>query len=146
MFCLTKMSSEGFRLYSESLSEVCTVLFHLTCKDCVRNELPEDFHELSPEDAIDHLLATPCGAEFMLEYESDDPYLRKWSCEETPYGYNVTLEVGCREVSEVLSKHHWDDFLYPEDMLRCCIQRLQREMIKDIFPLHNGRFKCDWEL
>ena len=75
-----------------------------------------------------------------------DPYLRKWSCEETPEGYTVTLEVGDRKAVEVLSKHRWNDFLYPEDMLRCCIQRLQREMINGIFPLYRGRFKCDWEL
>lgn len=72
--------------------------------------------------------------------------VRQWRCSQEESGYNMELVVGNKRVTEFIDRAHWENSLWQPVLLRCAIQRLQREMFYSIFPTHQGRFQCDWEL
>lgn len=72
---LCKLSEPGFDLSTNHIDTVIAVLERFVCTECrvrmqddhpVRNMIPSNYESMSPEDKLDHLLSTPCGAEFLL--------------------------------------------------------------------------------
>ena len=150
MYSLAKMSSDGFEMFSESLCELLSVLEGYICHECFMNEVLPEYCELPTSEQIQELLWTPCGAEFIFRDNAkqpvEDPYKRRWHCQEKMSGYLVTLTVGDKQVNEFIDRHHWEHHLHQPDLFRCTIQRLQRKMFYRVFQTYRGRFQCDWEL
>ena len=71
-------------------------------------------------------------------------YKRQWWVQEKLGGYLVHLRVNDYEINEFIDRVHWDYCLYPEELLRITIGRLQRQMFDVIFKTYRGRFDCDW--
>lgn len=150
MYSLTKMSSDGFELYSESPDQILSVLESYICSECFMHEVLPEYCELTTSEQIEELLWTPCGAEFIFREDVkevvENPYVRQWDCLQEEEGYTVCLAVGCKSVTEFIDRNHWENCLCKPDLLRCAIQRLQRKMFYSIFPTWRGRFNCDMEL
>lgn len=150
MYSLTKMSSDGFDLYTESPDQILSVLESYICSECSMFEVGPEYSELTTSEQIDELLRTPCGAEFIFcenaKERIEDPYVRQWRCSQEESGYNIVLVVGNMRVTEFIDRTHWECARWQSDLLRCVIQRLQRKMFYSIFPTYQGRFQCDMEL
>ena len=150
MYSLTKMSSDGFEMFSESPDQILSVLEGYICHECFMHEVVQEYSELTTSEQIDELLWTPCGAEFIFcentKERIENPYVRQWSCLQEESGYKIELVVGNKRVTEFIDRIHWENSLCQLDLLRCVIQRLQRKMFYSIFPTYRGRFQCDWEL
>ena len=150
MYCLTKMSSDGFELFSESPDHILGVLESYICSECSMYEVGPEYSELTTSEQIDELLRTPCGAEFIFcenaKERIEGPYVRQWRCLQEESGCNIELVVGNKRVTEFIKRDHWEYARWQSDLLRCVIQRLQRKMYYGIFPTHWGRFQCDMEL
>lgn len=150
MYSLTKMSSDGFEMFSESPDQILSVLESYICSECFMHEVLPEYCELTTSEQIEELLWTPCGSEFIFCDNAgqpvEDPYTRYWHCQEKMGGYLVTLTVGDKQVNEFIDRVHWENSLCQSDLLRCVIQRLQRKITNAIFPMYKGRFNCDMEL
>lgn len=150
MYSLTKMSSDGFDLYTESPDQILSVLESYICPECFIHEVAPVYSELTTSEQIDELLSTPCGAEFIFcenaKERIEDPYARQWCCSQEESGYNIELVVGNKRVTEFIDRAHWEYARWKSDLLRCVVQRLQRKMYYGIFPTYQGRFQCDMEL
>jgi len=145
MYRLTKMSSSGFQLTSESLDQILSILEKYICTGCIVSETSDAFSDLrKPEDILNELLSTTCGAEFIFEDSVEDPLTRHWHVQEKLGGYLVHLRVGDFETNSFIDREHWDNHLIPVELLRITIGRLQRQMFDVIFKTYRGRFDCDW--
>lgn len=144
MYKLTKMSSSGFQLTSESLDQILSILENYICDNCMVHEVVPEYSELTTREQIDELLWTTCGAEFIFEDSVEDPLTRHWYVQEKLGGYLVHLRVGDFETNSFINREHWENHLIPVELLRITIGRLQRQMFDVIFKTYRGRFDCDW--
>ena len=142
MYRLTKMSSGGFELSSESLDQILSILEKYICTGCIFSETSDAFSDLrKPEDILNELLSTTSGAEFIFEDSVEDPLTRHWHVQEKLGGYLVHLRVGDFETNSFIDREHWDNHLIPVELLRITIGRLQRQMFDVIFKTYRGRFR-----